>query len=225
MTAPDQNKPADAEVGAAVYSRWLLAVYDWWVLGIVSSYAWRISAKKTLLPFFRQNIGKQHLDIGVGTGYYLAHGQVPADTQVTLLDLNQNSLDAAKARFGRKDTERLLFDCTQPLPMKAPFDSISMFYLLHCMPGPVGKKTACFANLKHNLTGDGVLYGATILGAGVHHNWFGRFIISQMNKNGIFDNRGDNEAAIVEGLKEHFHDVHAQVVGAVLLFKGERKKI
>lgn len=213
------------EKGAIIYSRTVLAVYDWWVLGIACTFAWRCKTTEHLVPFFQQNVGKELLDIGVGTGYYLSHANLAADAGVTLVDMNQNALDAAKIRLGREGTECWVHDITKPLPMKKQFDSMSMFFLLHCMPGPVENKTAIFAHLKHHLTSDGVLFGATILGRGVKHNLYGRFIMYTLNKKGAFDNRGDSETAIVEALREHFHIVEARVVGRILIFKGKKPKV
>lgn len=212
------------ERGAAVYSSSFLGMYDWWALGTISTYAWRCKVLEHLVPFFQQNVGKELLDIGVGTGYYLSHANLAPDVSVTLLDLNQNSLDAAKARLGREGTECWVHDITKPLPMKTRFDSMSMFYLLHCMPGPIERKTAIFANVKNHLTSDGVVFGATILGQGVRHNLLGRTVMYVFNKRGVFDNRGDNEAAIVQALRENFEIVDTRIVGKILIFKGKKPK-
>ncbi|KAI9739228.1 MAG: hypothetical protein M1834_007441 [Cirrosporium novae-zelandiae] len=208
--------------GAAIYSRWLLAIYDWWVLGVVNSYAWRCRTTKVLLPFFRENMGKNHLDIGVGTGYFLSHAKIPADVHMTLADLNPNALEASKAKMGRPDTECILHDIFEPLPTKQRFNSVSMFYLLHCMPGPPSRKTAIFDHLKFNLTRDGVVYGATILGTGVKHNLFGKAVLKLGNTVGFFDNRKDSEEAVVESLRRNFHEVESRTVGAILLFKAKK---
>lgn len=213
------------EKGAAIYSRPFLAIYDFWALGTISTYAWRCKVTKNLIPFFQQNVGKELLDIGVGTGYYLSHANLAPDVSVTLVDLNRNSLDAAKARLGREGTQCYVHDITKPLPMTTRFDSMSMFYLLHCMPGPVDSKTAIFANLKNHLTPDGVVFGATILGQGVRHNLLGRTVMYVFNKKGVFDNRGDSEAAIVDALREHFEIVDARIVGTILIFRGQKPKL
>ncbi|KAL9099860.1 MAG: hypothetical protein Q9163_004696 [Psora crenata] len=220
------SSPAAAEketttgaVGAAIYSNWLLAVYDWWVLGIVSSYAWRCRTSSILLPFFRQYVSSNHLDIGVGTGYYLAKSDLPASTSITLLDLNQISLDTARARFGRPHVQTIMHDIFEPLDPSLKFESISMFYLLHCLPGPVERKLGVFEHLKHNLTADGVIYGANILGSQVRHNAFGKIILAGGNKKKFFDNHADNATALESGLRQHFQDVQCNVVGAIFMFK------
>jgi ubiquinone/menaquinone biosynthesis C-methylase UbiE len=215
---------AQGAPGAAIYSRLLLAVYDFWVLGISNAYAWRCSTKKVLLPFFRQNVRYNHLDIGVGTGYYLANADLPSDTKITLLDLNRNSLDAANRRIGGRAVKTLQHDVFEPLPMDSKHDSISLFYLLHCMPGPIERKTSLLANLKRYLSPDGVLYGCTILGKGVKHNAFGTYLMNFYNRKGIFGNWTDSEDAIVKALKENFEEVDVRVEGVVLLFTASRPK-
>jgi SAM-dependent methyltransferase len=206
--------------GAAVYSPLTLAVYDAWVLGISNRYAWRCPTREVLLPFFRANVRPRHLDIGVGTGYYLAKAQLSSQTHVTLLDLNPSSLEAAKRRIGRPGTRTLQHDVMQPIPGEERFDSISLFYLLHCLPGPLDAKAAIFGNLKHNLQPGGVLFGATILGDEAQHNGFGRKLMQVYNKKGIFGNRGDTQVGFEAHLREHFRDVTLKREGCVLLFRA-----
>ncbi|SEJ21275.1 bifunctional 2-polyprenyl-6-hydroxyphenol methylase/3-demethylubiquinol 3-O-methyltransferase UbiG [Pseudomonas sp. NFR16] len=206
--------------GAAVYSPFTLALYDAWVLGISNRYAWRCPTKEVLLPFFRANTGLRHLDIGVGTGYYLANAQLPADTQITLLDLNPSSLEAARRRIDRPGTRTLQHDVMTPIPGDELFDSISLFYLLHCLPGPLDAKAAIFGTLKHNLQPGGVLFGATILGDEAGHNGFGRKLMAVYNKKGIFGNRGDTQLGFEAHLRQHFRDVTLKREGKVLLFRA-----
>ena len=206
--------------GAAVYSPFTLALYDAWVLGISNRYAWRCPTKEVLLPFFRANAGLRHLDIGVGTGYYLANAQLPADTQITLLDLNPSSLEAARRRIDRPGTRTLQHDVMTPIPGDELFDSISLFYLLHCLPGPLDAKAAIFGTLKHKLQPGGVLFGATILGDEAGHNGFGRKLMAVYNKKGIFGNRGDTQLGFEAHLRQHFRDVTLKREGKVLLFRA-----
>ncbi|KAL8743160.1 MAG: hypothetical protein Q9190_004455 [Brigantiaea leucoxantha] len=232
----DLPAPEDTARGAAVYSSsWLLALYDWWVLGIVSTYAWACSVPEHTLPFFRRNVtkGGRHLDIGVGTGYYLANTDL-RNVQLTLADLNQDALDATKARLVGSGQVReneitdVLHDVTRPLPASCgKFDSISMYYLLHCMPGPaVPAKTATFGHLKYALTENGVVSGASILGKDVSHNLFGRAIMFLGNNvNGMFDNRGDSAEDFEEALRDNFEEVECETRGAIFLFRARKPKV
>ena len=103
------------DAGAAVYSPLTLKLYDAWVLGISNRFAWQCPTRQVLQPFFDRHVGAHHLDVGVGTGYYLAKANLPPTTHVSLLDLNPSSLAAAKQRLGRDDTPTLQHDVFKPL--------------------------------------------------------------------------------------------------------------
>jgi len=212
----------NSTAGAAVYSPLTLALYDAWVLGISNRYAWRCSTQDTLLPFFRSYVGARHLDIGVGTGFYPAKSDLPTDIAITLMDLNPSSLEAARRRIGRATTRTICHDVMVPIPGGERFDSISLFYLLHCLPGPLEAKAAVFGLLKQNLAPGGVLFGATILGDQADHNAFGRKLMKVYNSKGIFGNRQDTESGFEEHLRRHYSTVVLKREGCVLLFSASQ---
>ncbi|KUM44499.1 class I SAM-dependent methyltransferase [Pseudomonas sp. EpS/L25] len=210
----------DSQAGAAVYSPLTLRLYDAWVLGISNRYAWGCPTAEVLLPFFRQHVGRRHLEVGVGTGYYLAKAELAADSEVTLLDLNPASLAAARQRLGRP-AQVLRHDVLEPLPATVgPFDSIALFYLLHCLPGSLAQKGRVFAQLATGLAPGGVLFGATILGDAAGHNGFGRRLMALYNRKGIFGNAGDSLADLEGELRKHFAQVELRQVGRVALFSA-----
>ena len=211
--------------GSAAYHPWLLSIYDWLILGVISTYAWRCPTTSTLLPFFRENVTKTHLDVGVGTGYFLANSSIPDDASITVLDLNQNSLDMAKSRLNRSNVQAFKHDIFLPLDPTIKYKSISLFYLLHCLPGPSSRKMALFDNLRNNMAPEGVVYGTTVLGKGIKHNFLGRLLLAALNSKGIFDNREDGEEVLEEQLKVFFEKVDTKVVGAVLMFKCQGPKL
>ncbi|TVY81838.1 N-methyltransferase vrtF [Lachnellula suecica] len=221
---PEPNSKSAGAVGAAVYSRLMLAAYDLLVHRITGPFAFGCSTKKVLFPFFSQHFSKNHLDIGVGTGYFLANTQTPPDAKITLMDLNQNCLDTTSRRLGGAATRTVLHDALLPLPFDDKFDSISLFYLLHCLPSPVERKLELFTNLKRNISPTGVIYGASVLGQGVKWSWFGSWYWPIMLKNGVMDNKGDNEEAFARVLGENFERVELRVEGTVLLFVASEPK-
>lgn len=184
--------------------------------------------QKHLLPLFSANVGANHLDIGVGTGYYLEHAALRPGTLVSLCDLSSSALDAAKRRLpptceiGRTIQASIL----DPLPVKDRFDSASMFFLLHCLPGPVQRKTVVFDHIRRNLTPEGVLTGATILGPrpGYSDPWFGVLIRYFCVRDGIFDNANDDAESLVAALRENFELVEAEIIGTVLIWKAQRPR-
>lgn len=213
------TEPTSTERGAAVYTPFTLKLYDWWVLGVSNRLAWQCQTGTTLLPFFRKHVGRRHLDVGVGTGFYLEHAGVSPGTQLTLMDLNENSLQAAARRSGLQ-AACIRHDIMQPLPLPpdTKFDSVSMFYLLHCLPGTIADKERAVVNLKAHLAPAGTLYGATILGDCAGHNWFGGRLMALYNRKGIFGNKTDSLDALTAMLRRHFADVDVRQQGKVALF-------
>lgn len=78
----------DARKGAAVYTPLALAFYDLAVLRLSNSLVWQCSSD-VLLDFYNQRISDKHLDIGVGTGYFLDKCRFPSTApKIALFDLN-----------------------------------------------------------------------------------------------------------------------------------------
>ncbi|POS81161.1 methyltransferase domain-containing protein [Diaporthe helianthi] len=266
--ARGDKRPTTA--GAAVYSPLFLnLVYDGLVLGLYCTYVWRCPAKilqnlyNTLVAEIQNYTAnnaylvgsdspaasKRILDVGVGTGYFLASTPLPESTSVTLFDLNPACLEAASLRCKASHTnlqglevktvcgdflapaddpnsihQKLVDDQQQP----DRFDVIMTSFLLHCVPGPPQRKARALASLaKFVEPKSGVLAGATILGdraEGVQHNIPGRFIMFWHNALGMFDNRGDDVVSFVGALQNQFHDVKWEIVGTVLLFQARLPK-
>lgn len=176
-----------------LYTPWRLAIYDFWVLGVVSTWAWGCSTLQYLVPLFCANIGQKHLDIGAGTGYYLRKAKFPPSSRLTLVDNEKPALEVALARSKQSDAEGIVADILQPLPTKDKFDSVSMYYLLHCIPATVEDKCAIFSHIRRNMTDNGVVHGANVLGKGIRRdNWFAAFIRRGCLNHGIFHNMNDN---------------------------------
>lgn len=211
--------------GIKVYTSLSLKLYDWWVLRVSNRYAWKCVTERHLIPHFRNSMKNNHLDVGVGTGYYLSFA--PYSCNISLLDLNVASLEAANTRAGRNRVkESILHDVFDPYPryLQAQFDSVSMFYLLHCLPGEMNDKAEVIAHASAALTKEGGLFGATILGDDADHNIFGRKLMRIYNQKGIFSNRTDSAEGLASLLSRYFYHVEIAVEGRVALFKAERKK-
>lgn len=210
--------------GAKVYTPLTLKLYDWWVLGISNRFAWGCPTWEYLLPHFLKHLGNNHLDIGVGTGFYLNYA--PESSLISLMDVNEFSLNMASARAGTsKIQNKINHDVFEPYPtaLHGQFDSISMFYLLHCLPGNLSTKGCVIRNAAQALTDDGTLYGATILGEGVVHNSFGQKLMRIYNQKGIFSNTKDSEQDLIQILSEHFENVKTSVKGTVVMFYASGK--
>lgn len=218
--------PAVEKPGAVIYKFWDLLIYEIWVLWIVSTWAWGCSTDKYLLPQFRKNAGKHHhLDIGSGTGYYVRRGQIPASTKLTLVDLERPALDVGLKRCGRPNARGLIANILQPLPVDDKFDSVSMYYLLHCIPASVEEKCYIFKHIKNNMTTDGVIHGASVLGKGIRRdNAFAARVRRGVLEAGIFHNEDDNAYSFEHALRQNFNNVETRVVGSVFMFSAAGPK-
>lgn len=212
----------DEEVrrGAAVYSRRVLGFYDLLVVYLSNTFVWRCHRRR-IADLYERYVGARHLDVGPGTGWYLANVRMPSGATVTLVDLNTNSLASAGARLADSAPRTVVADVLEPLPDEiGPFDSIGANYVFHCLPGTWADKGVAFGHLAERLASDGVLFGGTILGRGVRHNAAGRRLMSVYNNRGIFDNSEDDAEGLERALGQYFADVAIDAVGTVALFRA-----
>lgn len=210
--------------GSKVYTPLTLRLYDWWVLGVSNRFAWQCSTSDALVPHFKKHAGKCHLDIGAGTGFYLQH--LPIDSDVWVMDMNSNSLAAAQQRVRHTHhVTTIKHDIYDPLPQQCvgKFDSVSLYYLLHCLPGTMTEKAIAIRNAASALNHKGVLFGATILGDDADHNMFGKQLMHFYNAKRIFSNRQDNEPALRHILTTLFEQVETCCIGKVVLFSASGK--
>jgi hypothetical protein len=216
-----KNTSLDTAAGAAIYSRPVLSVYDFFVLGFSNMFVWRCPSR-LILAFYNEHISDNHLDVGVGTGFFLDRCQFPVPhPRLTLVDLNPNSLQVTAQRLQRYQPETYIADVLEPLPFKAAqFDSLALNYVLHCLPGTLRSKGVVFGSLKPWLNKDGVIFGTTILGAGVKKNFLAKRLMRAYNSKKIFGNTYDHAADLEKGLQENFRDYTLHVVGCVAFFVG-----
>jgi SAM-dependent methyltransferase len=215
----------EVDAGQAVYTPLTLALYDVVVLRFSCRFAWRCPSAE-MLDFYNRHVGARHLDVGVGTGFFLDKCTWPvAQPEVTLLDLNRHSLDAAATRTRRYRPRVVQASVLDPIELGgSQFDSIAMNFLLHCLPGPAQQKAATVArHLAPYLMPGGVLFGSTILGVGVRHNPLGRRLMRAYNKKGIFSNVEDDVTGVERGLATALADVHIAVRGTVALFSARKQ--
>ena len=213
----------DARKGAAAYTPFTLALYDLAVLRLSNSVVWQCSSH-VLLDFYNQHISDSHLDIGVGTGYFPDRYRFPSTApKIALFDLNPHSLAKAAKRLRRYNPSCYLGNVLQRIDVgMSEFDSISLNYLLHCLPGNLASKSIVFSHVKPLLREGGVLFGSTILGEGVRHNPLAKQLMKIYNAKGIFSNLSDRQSDLEAGLKAHFEEHTIHIVGCVALFSARK---
>ncbi|KAF9875151.1 methyltransferase domain protein [Colletotrichum karsti] len=220
-----------------VYSpSFLTLFYDKYVLGFNMRYMWGCPTDDILLPFFSENFSRNHLDVGVATGYFPAVAlarpfRTNSKQRLTLVDLTAPPLNATKTRVlsvtSATEVNCVEADVTEPPPkalLGERYDSISMFNLFHCMPGGKGKLRA-FGTYKELLSEDGVLSGCTVLGPRESTGFLTKFYLRWYNKWwGVFNNWDDNEEDIREALDQEFEEVETWVIGNTMLFRAKKPR-
>lgn len=217
------TKNAETE-GQAVYSKWVLFIYDIFVLWYNNNWVWKCPTP-VILQHYNQHISGNHLDVGVGTGYYMAHCQFPTvNPKVALMDLNRNCLDAAAKRIQNYQPVTYQVSALDQLDTNHQFDSIGLSYLIHCLPGIIESKSIVFENLKHNLRDGGTLFGVTLLhdGNGIQRNWQAKLQMKYFNWKGIFHNTNDTLDGLKNVLNKHFSHYEIRVVGCAALFVAKK---
>ena len=207
--------------GQAVYTKSVLGAYDLVVLGVSNRFLWNCPTQR-LLEFYNQHVTGNHLDVGVGTGYFLAHCRFPSQApRIALMDLNQNTLEFASRRIARYKPETYLKNVLEPISIEAAkFDSVGINYLLHCLPGSIESKAVAFDHLKALMKPNAVLFGSTLLQGGVSRNWLAKRLMDVYNKKGIFSNQHDNLEGLKRSLGKRFQDISVEVVGCAAIFSG-----
>ena len=205
--------------GQAVYTRSVLSIYDLWVLGVSNSYIWKCPTRH-ILKHFNSHVSTNHLDVGVGTGYYLDKGTFPDRApRIALMDLNANSLDESSKRISRYRPEAYQVNVMDRITLDiAPFDSISVNYLFHCLPGSLETKLCVLDNLSPYLNNGGVIFGSTILSSAEGASAAAKKLMAIYNKKGIFSNADDRYEALESYLSAHYEHYELQRIGCVVLF-------
>jgi hypothetical protein len=209
------------QAGQAVYSPRMLSMYDILVLGISNRFIWKCPTPR-LVDHYNRHVSGNHLDVGVGTGYFLDRCRFPsAEPRIALMDLNPNSLQFAAARNSRYRPETHRQNILEPIPWDAPrFDSVGMNYLLHCLPGTMASKAVVFDHLKALMNSGAVLFGSTLLQGGVSRGWAARRLMTFYNEKGVFSNQQDDLETLQQSLQKRFRDVSVEVVGCAAVFSG-----
>jgi SAM-dependent methyltransferase len=217
----DRLDPAHA--GQALYTRSFLQLYDAVVYGFNSPVLWRCP-KARVVALYDANVSARHLDIGVATGALLDACRFPAAApELTLMDLNPNSLAAASARLARYAPRTHRGNVLEDWHLEpATYDSVAMTHLLHCLPGPMAAKGEAFEHAHRALSPGGTFFGATILGKGVPISPLARAALAISNARGNLDNYNDGPVELDAALATVFPERTVKIHGTVALWSARR---
>ena len=206
---------------ANLYTKTKQAAYDWYDFGWSNRFVWRCPTS-TLLNYFNRFLSANHLDIGVGSGYYLDHCEFKSSQpRIALVDLDARNLALASKRIQRYQPEAFQRDVLKPLDLDGPaFDSVSLNYLLHCLPGTLEHKAKVFDNVLEYLNPGGVVYGVALLHRGVKRGRLAKQLMAFYNQQHIVTNAKDSLQDLKTALSQRFKHYDLEVEGCVALFHG-----
>jgi SAM-dependent methyltransferase len=208
------------EAGQEVYSPMLLRFYDVLVHGLSNPLLWRCPTRE-LRRLYDRNVSRRHLDVGVGTGYFLDKARWPfPDPAITLVDLNPNSLAAAARRIRRFGPRTVRANILEPLPALARFTSAGLCYLLHCVPGTIPQKAVAFDHVRALLVPGARVFGATIVQGSAPRSRVAQAVMDLYNRKGIFANAKDTPEDLETALRARFSGVRVELKGVVALFEA-----
>ena len=210
----------------SLYSKFLLFFYDWLLLGCNCSFLWKCPSRH-MLELYNRYVTANHLDIGVGSGYFIDKCRFPSDNpRLALMDLNPNSLAVAGKRLARYNPETYRRNVLEPLDLDVPaFDSIAMMNLLHCLPGNMQTKGVAFQNAAEFMSPGSVIFGSTILYRGVNRNLTTTRALKMANRRGYMNNLEDTAEGLKENLERYFSESSAYAIGCEALFWARKKKL
>jgi hypothetical protein len=198
----------------------MLSIYYVLVHGLSNRLAWRCPTRR-LLELYRSHLAADHLEAGVGTGFFLDRAGPLRFNRLALADINRHCLERAGRRLARFQPALHQVNLLAPVKFDAaPFASVGLTYVLHCLPGRISEKLVAVDHLRPLMRKGAVLFGATILGRGITPNGTARALLNLYNAKGVFNNREDDIASLSEGLRQRFDRAEIEGQGCVALFRA-----
>jgi len=209
--------------GIALYTDFILFFYDLLMLGYGCRFLWRCPSRH-MLELYNKYVSANHLDIGVGSGYFMHKCRFPSpEPRLVLMDFSPNSLNAATKRLSRYNPEVYRRNVLEPFDLPAPlFDSVGLMNVLHCLPGNMKTKGVVFHNIVEVLNPGGVLFGSTILYRGLKRNRIVAKALEMNNRRGIMTNLEDTVEDLKESLDCCFSESSVNIIGYEALFHARK---
>ena len=176
--------------------RLVARMYPLVVQDVIAPCVWGLR-KHTVIDMYKQFAQRTHLDIGAGPRPYVSF-----DKKVTIMDVNSQVLNLASEICPHRATHKgnLLYRNEYPQQM---FGSVSCFNVMHCVSHE-HKWERLFANAKHVLEDDGILFGSAVLDT--HPlSWFLNSLRvfhnsddSRIHRKGPVDSRCSNKSSCIK---------------------------
>lgn len=209
------------EAGQAIYSGNVLRIYDIVVHRLANALVWRVPTGR-LDRLYRTHLSANHLEAGVGTGFFLDREAVPGKIRrLVLMDLNPDALAFSLRRLRRFAPTGHIRNLLAPIPFQGErFDSVALNYVLHCLPGRIDEKAVVFDHLKALMNPGARLFGSTLLEGGVRRRLADRALSGVYNRRGVFSNLEDDLDGLRSALERRFDEVSIEIAGRAAIFSA-----
>ena len=196
-------------------------VYDYLVNDINCKYAWRCP-QKNIFNKYNKYLGRNHLEIGPGSGYFLKNKNI---NNLTLIDINQDILNYSynnliSNNYEIKIKNHNIFN--QELKLNSEFDSVGLNYVLHCIPGRIENNIDSIINNLKNKN-DYILFGSSVLNDVNLQTRLSKLELIYLNKNKVFHNTNDYSYNLINYFNINNFNYNYKIIGNVILFSIEIK--
>ena len=205
-----------------VYSRPGLALYDGMIMGVFAHLIWRCHPRQ-FVDYYQDNISSNHADIGVGTGYCLDRCRFPdANPRLALIDVKSSCLEYTSRRLARYAPSKHLRDASQPIRVDgAPFDSVGLGGVLHCMPGDdMRDKCRTFDAIRSLIHGTSIVFGYTLIADHMRKSVRTLLAHRALNRLRIVNNANDHAGDLLLELRKRFRDCVVEERGPLAFFRA-----
>ncbi len=191
----------------------LLNNYDYFVNNLNCKYVWKCN-QNIIKDLYKNNLSKNHIEIGPGTGYFLKQNQFDS---LYLLDINNDILNDSFKNLKNNSKKivkinKNIFNKNNQLKINN-VNSIGFSYVLHCVPNTLDTSLNYLVNNLNKK--DVTLFGSTVIPTNT--NFLASSELYFLNKLGIFNNLNHNLEQLKNFSKNYDHEIN--VVGNVLVFK------
>lgn len=200
------------------FNKFFFNYYDSIVNNINCTYSWRCPPHH-VKQFYRNNLSKNHLEIGPGTSYFIKNTQF--DT-LHLMDVNHDVLhfSATKMKNNSKYIYKIdhnIFVPDSPPIFLKDIHSIGVNYVLHCVPHKLSDSIYFLTkNIRTNTTY--TLFGTTVVPQSTQ-NILAYSQIRLLNRYGIFHNRNHSVDDLSLYLSKNYYNRYTlHQIGNTLFF-------
>jgi hypothetical protein len=115
----------------AIDTPFMLSIYDVLVHGLSNRLAWRCPTRR-LLDLYRANLSANHLEVGVGTGFFLDRTGAPRLNRLVLFDIKYHCLERAARRLARFQPALYQVNLLAPITWRPSLLSASAMCCIVC---------------------------------------------------------------------------------------------